>query len=87
MDELDILLDGLPNSKAAGIDNVPNELLKNSSITFRIYLITFLNKILEVGEVPQELNVGKCMLVYKVFNLIGHELGFCCNKFKPNKRL
>ena len=66
MDELDEILDSLPNCKAAGIDNIPNELLKNTSVSFRMYLITFLNRILEKGEVPEELNVGKCMLVFKV---------------------
>ena len=66
MEELDEILDSLPNGKAAGVDNVPNELLKNSNFTFRLYLLTFLNKIMDLGEVPEELNTGKCMLIYKV---------------------
>ena len=66
MAELDELLSCLKNGKAAGVDNVPNELLKNTKFKFRTYLLTFLNKIIEIGEVPEELNIGKCMLVYKV---------------------
>ena len=60
--ELDSLVDG----KASGYDRVPNELIKYSGVKFRQYLMTFLNKILEDGEVPQDLNIGKCMLVHKV---------------------
>ena len=60
--ELDSLVDG----KASGYDRVPNELIKFSGVKFRQYLMTFLNKVLEDGEVPQDLNIGKCMLIHKV---------------------
>ena len=64
--ELESCLKDLPSGKAAGIDNIPNELLKHSSQQSRHYLQMLLNKILEEGEVPPELNKGKCMLIYKV---------------------
>ena len=46
---------------------IPNELLKHGSSTFKHYLMHFLNKILEEGSVPEELNIGKCVLIYKVY--------------------
>ena len=64
--ELGQELDGLANGKASGYDNVANELLKNSGYKFRLYLLSFLNKVLEEGVVPQDLNIGKCMLIHKV---------------------
>lgn len=64
--ELETCLQELPNGKAAGIDNIPNELLKNSSQHSKYYLQTLLNKILQDGEVPPDLNKGKCMLIFKV---------------------
>ena len=64
--ELDQTLDSLPNGKAAGTDNIPNELLKNSNLKSRLYIQSFLNKILSDGEVPEDLNLGKCMLIFKV---------------------
>jgi hypothetical protein len=45
---------------------IPNELLKNSSYNFKQFLLVFLNKILEDGSVPEALNKGKCMLIFKV---------------------
>ena len=66
--ELDQILQNLPNNKAAGADNISNELLKNCSFTFKLYLQTFLNKIIEDGKVPPDLNIGKVMLVFKVHN-------------------
>ena len=64
--ELGQELDGLANGKASGYDNVANELLKNSGDKFRLYLLSFLNKVLEEGVVPQDLNIGKCLLIHKV---------------------
>lgn len=64
--ELERTLSDLPNGKAAGADNLANELLKNSSYRSKFYLQSFLNKIILDGEVPVELNRGKCMLVFKV---------------------
>ena len=64
--ELDQILKELPNNKASGYDNISNEMIKNSSQTFRLYLQTFLNKIIDDGEVPSDLNIGKCILVHKV---------------------
>ena len=65
-DELGQELDSLANGKASGYDNIANELLKNSGYKFRLYLLTFLNKVLEEGGVPPDLNIGKCMLIHKV---------------------
>ena len=64
--ELEEELSNLPNGKASGYDGVPNELLKNSGHRFRLYLMTFLNRILSEGGVPPDLNIGKCMLIHKV---------------------
>ena len=64
--ELQQILVDLPDGKAAGMDNISNELLKHSSFQAKLYLQTFLNKIIQDGEVPEELNKGKCMLIFKV---------------------
>ena len=64
--ELGQILDQLPSGKASGYDSIPNELLKNSSPKFKQYLMIFLNQILDDGAVPGNLNLGKCMLIYKV---------------------
>ena len=45
---------------------IPNELLKNGSYNFKQFLLVFLNRILEDGSVPEALNKGKCMLIFKV---------------------
>ena len=64
--ELQCELQKLKDGKASGYDGVPNELLKNTGDKFRLYLQSFLNKILDTGSIPPSLNVGKCMLVHKV---------------------
>ena len=64
--ELDQILEKLPLGKASGYDKVSNELLRNSSSSFRHYLMIFLNTVLKNGNVPEELNLGKCMLIHKV---------------------
>ena len=64
--ELEKTLADLPTGKATGYDRVPNELLKNSSFDFKQYLMIFYNKILSDGSVPEPLNQGKCILIYKV---------------------
>ena len=63
--ELQSEIESLSNCKAAGIDAVPNELLKNSGCQFQMYLHVFLNKIMREGHVPPDLNTGKCLLVHK----------------------
>ena len=68
--ELEQILADLPDGKAAGVDNISNELLKHSSFQSKLYLQTFLNKIIHDGEVPVELNQGKCMLIFKVLTQI-----------------
>ena len=64
--ELNQILSSLKSGKASGYDAKPNELLKNCSLHFKNYLLIFLNKILGEGRVPQQLNLGRCMLIYKV---------------------
>ena len=64
--ELEKTLGDLPTGKASGYDRVPNELLKNSSFDFKQYLLMFYNKIISDGSVPEPLNQGKCMLIYKI---------------------
>ena len=64
--DLEETLQNLPNGKASGYDRIPNEMLKHSSFRFKLYLQTFLNRIIEDGEVPPDLNLGKCVLIYKV---------------------
>ena len=64
--ELEEALGKLPNGKASGYDRVPNELLKHSSYNFKLYLQSFLNRVLEDGTIPEGLNLGKCMLIHKV---------------------
>ena len=64
--ELTEILAGLKNGKSAGYDQIPVELLKNSSFKYKQYLITFLNKIISDGRVPEQLNSGKCILIHKV---------------------
>ena len=65
--ELQNLLNKLPKGKSSGYDFIPNEFLINSSIQFQQYLVQFYNKIIEDGLVPEELNIGKCVLIHKVF--------------------
>ena len=83
--ELEQILQELPSNKASGYDNISNEMVKNSSQTFRLYLQSFLNKILADGEVPPDLNVGKCILVYKVKRLKSKV--FSLDRLKTNSSL
>ena len=64
--ELEQTLVSLPNGKATGYDRVPNEILKNSSYLFKQYLLVFYNQIISDGAVPESLNQGRCILIYKV---------------------
>ena len=56
----------LTNGKEAGFDNISNELLKNTSYISKLYLQTFLNQIIDDDEVPEDLIIGKCILIFKV---------------------
>ena len=66
--ELAECLKSLPNEKSAGIDQIPNEFLRNCSVGFRQYLLSFLNNMIQNGNVPEKLKLGKCVLVHKVFH-------------------
>ena len=65
--ELDQILSKLPSGKASGYDQIPNEMLTHSSFTFKQYLLIFLNKVLADGRIPEDLNLGKCILIFKVY--------------------
>ena len=67
MTELQSILSELPNEKSCGVDHIPNEFLKNCGFELKQYILKFYNKILQEGKIPSALNVGKCCLVYKVF--------------------
>ena len=64
--ELEQDLAALTDGKACGYDGLANELLKNSGRQFKLYLQILLNKVIEEGHIPQDLNIGKCLLVHKV---------------------
>ena len=64
--ELDQILKKLPKGKSAGYDMICNEVLRNVSTKFKHYLLLFLNKIISSGTIPPDLNVGKCILIFKV---------------------
>ena len=66
LSELSEILSSLPNEKAAGFDQLPNELIRNSSENFKQYLLLFLNQLITEGRVPEDLNLGKCVLIHKV---------------------
>lgn len=68
--ELEQILDTLPSGKSAGVDGIPNELLRHTSFLSRLYLQTFLNRIISEGKVPPDLNLGKCVLIFKVVAFI-----------------
>ena len=72
--ELEEELASLKDGKASGYDQIANELLKNTGFQFRLYLQSFINKMLENGSIPEELNIGKCFLIHKVhichFNIL-----------------
>ena len=51
--ELQELLQDLPHKKASGCDSISNEMIKNTSQQFQQYLLIFLNKIFEEGEVKE----------------------------------
>ena len=57
--ELEQILNTLPSGKAALVDNIP-------SFHSRLYLQTFLSKVISEGKVPPDLNLVKCVLIYKV---------------------
>ena len=67
--ELDHLLKKLPLGKSSGIDTISNEMIKNSSPKFKNYILIFLNKIITTGTIPPDLNIGKCVLIFKVYKI------------------
>lgn len=63
--ELDKMLKNLPNGKASGYDKISNEMLKHASTKFKHYILIFLNKIIKTGTIPPDMNIGKCVLIFK----------------------
>ena len=59
------ILAKLKDGKSNGVDNIPSEVLKYSGDYLQSFLLTFYNKILDEGLVPEKLNVIKCILLHK----------------------
>ena len=54
--EIKVMIDKLKNNKAAGIDTIVSELLKNLDEPTLSIIVRILNKIFDSGEFPEELN-------------------------------
>ena len=78
--ELDDLIKKLPTGKSSGYDSIPNEFLINSNFKFRQYLNVFYNKIIKEGRVPEDLNLGKCLLLHKVEYYLLNQIIICRSK-------
>lgn len=63
--ELIQALKKLGNGKAAGPDLIPNEILKNSSPTFKITLLQMFNKIWETEITPLEWSGSETVMLFK----------------------
>ena len=59
------LIGKLKDTRASGIDNLPNLLFKNASDLYYVKLTEMINQCLETGQTPQILNVGKMTLIDK----------------------
>ena len=70
------ILGGLKDNKSRGIDNIPAEVLKNADGKLLDYLLEFYNVIWKSGDVPESLNVIKCVLIHKS----GDSLGKYCRR-------
>ena len=66
MESLSSILNDLQDNKSCGIDNIPAEVLKYADIHMKRYLLSFYNKIMHQGTVPECLNEIKCVLIHKV---------------------
>ena len=55
----------LKNSKAKGLDGIPNEFVKNAGPRFHVLLTSLFNKIKESGRFPEGWNKGRICLVHK----------------------
>ena len=59
------VINELKNAKAAGVDSVPNEALKNSLPVFVSALVRLFNNIKKEGKAPEAWKVGRLVLVHK----------------------
>ena len=58
-------LNDLKNRRAAGIDQIRNELLKNSGERMKHLLYIFICEIFTTGFIPEDLNHGRVKLLFK----------------------
>ena len=65
--EFEEILSKLPKGKSSGYDMISNELIRNSSPLFKQYLLVFINNIISTGTIPPDLNIGKVILIFKVY--------------------
>ena len=65
VEEIDKAIHGLKNGKAAGIDEIRNEYIKNSVPFLSNAYCKLFNKVLETGEIPEEWVIGLIHPLYK----------------------
>ena len=63
--EVQNMIRELKNGKAAGVDTIPNEALKNSVPEFVSALVVLFNNIRKEGKAPEAWKVGRLVLVHK----------------------
>ena len=97
-EEVEAAIKSLKNGKAAGVDNIPAELIKNGGTTVIDILTTICNKIWKTGEwptpwtqsliitLPKKGNLQQCQN-YRTISLISHAskvmLKIILNRLKP----
>ena len=64
-EEFEQNLNGLKNRRAAGIDQIKNELLKYSGDKMKRLLYIFICEIFTTGFIPEDLNHGRVKLLFK----------------------
>ena len=63
--EIKVIIDKLKNNKAAGIDKIVSELLKNLDEPTMSIIVRILNKIFDSGEFPEEWAAGIIVVFFK----------------------
>ena len=63
--QLEVILNGLKDDRAPGVEGVTTRMLKHASDQFKLMLTDLLNSILTEGEVPQALLISKMTLIDK----------------------
>ena len=64
--EIQVTINGLLNNKSPGIDHIPNEFLKYSTLNFKRILTKLLNKIFKEYKIPMVWKEGVTTLIPKV---------------------